>query len=164
MTLEVSETETIDADAPVGEKKPQIKSADELDAEAKQVLYDEISAWKKVTDKLAPLIAEEKKLREELAKKYFTDPREGTNKITLGFGKELKLKHGIKRELDEAALDAASVQRLIDPDLVSKVINYKPAVSVTGWKSFTDEQRALFKDIITEKPSFPSLELFTPKR
>lgn len=161
MTIETVETTTVD---PVGTKAPQIKSADELDDDAKAALFEEISEWNNVAKKLAPLVAQEKALRKKLFEKYFTNPREGTNAITLGFGKELKLKHTINRKLDEAALDAAAVQKLIDPDLVSEVVKYKPSVSVSGWKALTDEQRAKFKDIVTEEPGSPALEIFTPKR
>lgn len=130
----------------------------------KQELYDEVTAWNKLVQKIAPLVAEEKELRKKLCSKWFEDPREGTNKIVLGFGKELKMTYTITRKLDEAALDAASLAKLIDPELVGQVVKYKPAVSVTGWKELSADQRAKFKDIITEEPGSPQLKIETPKR
>jgi len=138
--------------------------ATDLTEEEKQALYDEVSAWKKITDKIAPLVAEEKELRKKLCEKWFKSPREGTNKIVLGFGKELKMTYMITRKLDEAALDAASLAKLIDPELVGQVVKYKPSVSVSGWKELSPDQRSKFKDIITEEPGSPQLKIETPKR
>lgn len=160
-------TETLDpnsADAPVGEAPRQIKSADELPPEEKDAMFAAISAWNNVAKKLAPLIAEEKELRKALFSKYFTAPREGTNAITLGFGKELKAKYPINRKINEEALDAASVNKLITPELLHEVIKYKPSLSVGAYKDLTDDQKKLFADIITEEPGTPALEIFTPKR
>lgn len=132
--------------------------------EQKKVLYDAIDAWHKKSAELAKCIADEKVLRQALCDTYFPTPREGTNKMLIGFGMELKMDFRINRKIDEVALDAAIAGKMINPDTITECIKYKPTLSATGWKALDDDDRKLFADIVTETPGTPGLELFKPKQ
>lgn len=141
-----------------------IAAASSLAPEVKADLYADIAAWKKLSDKIASLKAEEETLRLTMATKWFDNPREGVNKIDLEFGKSLQLTHRINRKVDAAALDAAITTGVISPDLSTQVVEYKPGVKVGEWKKLSPGERDCFVGVITEEAGMPGLKIETPKK
>lgn len=150
-------------------KKP-VLSAKALSEEEQAAFYATLSEWKKAKDKAAEYAAKELELRNALVAKYFPNGTEGTNTMTLDYGKALKADIKVNRSVDRAQLNALlEIERPKGEEsnilpLLDEVISYDPKVSVSAWKELAPEDKLLLADIITEKPGTPSLSIETPKR
>lgn len=120
--------------------------------------------WNKVKEDAALLAQREMELRQFIFKAAFKDPKEGTNKRPLAGGYVLNGVHKINRSIDRASLAAMTellIEKGVSPDLI---IQYKPELSVSGYKAQSDEVRAIIDMAIVAKPGAPSLEIVLPKR
>lgn len=124
-------------------------------------LDDKIVEWQQLDAKLTELKAREVELRAEIFAEAFAAPTEGVNVYPLGAGWVLKGTHKINRSLDARAwLDHV---KSLPADLARSLVDYKPILSVSGWKAAPDHVRLRLADCVTEKPGLPSLELCPPK-
>lgn len=116
--------------------------------------FARLQAWYGTQQKLADLKTAEVLERKGLASFYFPAPEEGTNRLPLGGGFDLKLEHTITRKVDEAALDnvkATQAKKLkLNLDLLFPT---KPTLSVTEYRKLTDEQRAFVDTLLDIKES-----------
>ncbi|UPT53337.1 hypothetical protein [Synechococcus phage Yong-L2-223] len=137
--------------------------------ETRKRLYTKLENWHKLAIEVAKLRDQENELRREIVDEFFAGAEEGTNTITLDYGKVLKANVTINRKVDAEQLEAlkttakdtgkTSVLMAIDT-----LFTYKPSLSVSGWRGMTAEEQKVFADVITEQPGSPSLSIDTPKR
>lgn len=142
-------------------------SASQMPDDAKKLLYDKITEWHELNEKLTPMVDREKQLRTELYETYFkisSKLKEGTNHIDIGFGKFLTAQLRINRKIDEAQLEAALVAQVITQADIDSIISFKPTLRVGDWKDADLDFRRKFGDIVTEEPGLPGLSISSPKR
>lgn len=120
-----------------------------------------LQSWWATSKQLAELKVEEVVQRKQLATFYFPSPREGTNRLDIGFGYDLKLEHKFNRSIDEASLDnvkASDIKRLKLP--WDDLIVYKPELSLSTYRSLTAEQKKwVDENVIELKDATPSLSI-----
>lgn len=118
-----------------------------------------ITKWIEADTARAKWVAEEMRLRKELAEALFTNPVEGSNnKIKVGHGKAIQMTYKINRSVDKKVLDELREKPNIAP-LIASVIKYKPELKITEFKALTADDVKLLAPAIIEKPGAPDLEL-----
>lgn len=152
------------------------------------VTQTDLVQWFNLKDQLGKLKSAEALLRTKIFKFYFTDPKEGTNKVPLndGTGAELKATYPMYRTIDPGTLDAlkeaqeaawgeaAAAQRRADefaqgtvPNIprlpFADLIKYKPELVLSEYRKLTEEERLYFDQALIVKPGSPSMEISTPK-
>jgi hypothetical protein len=140
--------------------------------------------WFEKKEQLAKLQAEERLLRDRVVRHYFPSPKEGTNKVDLGGGYELKMTHGFDRKIDKALLNtlktlkvkdyAGQLQAMgFDPTKYDqeitvfqalgisedKLVRYKPELETKEYRTLTAEQTAIFNQCMEIKPSSPQVKI-----
>jgi hypothetical protein len=98
--------------------------------------------------------------RVALTRYYFVSPREGTNRLDIGGGFDLKLDHKIEIKVDEAELDnvkAADIKRLKLP--WDDLFVYKPTLVKSVYNELTSEQKKFVDQLVTRKEGSPQLEI-----
>jgi hypothetical protein len=130
----------------------------------------EIRAWFNLKLKLAEVKVAEAVLRAKIARGYFPKPEEGTNNFDLAdigdtAGGVLKLGHSIERNVDEAVLTQKDFQeswkKLKIPNVL---IKWEPKLSITLYRTLTDEQRAVVDTALIIRDGSPQLDIKIPKR
>jgi hypothetical protein len=122
-----------------------------------KVTEHDLSVWFKMAEQLKKLRDSEMVLRKRIFSGFFPEPKEGINRVEISNGFNLEVSYPIERKVDEVALDA------LTPDDWEKVglskdvlIKYKPSLVVSAYRQLTDEQRAIFDQILTIKDGSPS--------
>lgn len=108
-------------------------------------------------------IAYEQEVRKLCAARFFPEVKEGTEYAALPAQWRLKRSLPFVRIVDVTVLPSVNEKLLsigVDP---ASVFRWKPEVDVRGYKSLTDEQRAIADVAITTKPGSLALELVAPK-
>lgn len=118
-----------------------------------------IMDWTSVQAQLAHLKAREMEMRKDIAAELFPDPDEGTNTYELGKGYKLKLKHTLRRTIDEAVLPSV-LERLPHAEAC---IKNKPELVIKQYKKLQGDDLLIFEECLITKPGSPSLELVVPK-
>ena len=127
------------------------------------ILQNQLSEWWLTTQELKVVKATESTLRKDVFEKAFPNPVEGTNKINLGSGWQLKATYGYNRKVIPDML-FENTEQLINLEVpIDMLVKYKPEISVTIYKLLTDEQKKLFDQCIMVTPGSPSLEVVMPK-
>jgi hypothetical protein len=130
-----------------------------------QVTQADLDTWFVMNQQLAKLKASEMLLRMKIFNGLFTAPREGTNKHGLGSGWQLTAVYPIDRKIDAALLSSLAPSLREEYKIVLEtVIKNKPELSVSAYKSLSEEQRKALDQCITAKPGSPQLKLEQPKR
>lgn len=133
---------------------------------------DKIQKWNKLTEKLAQVKAEEMELRKELLKDcfdYSEDDREGTTNFELGNGYKLKAGFKLSRKLENKNNEVHDLLEeflSVGPEgklLSERIVKWKPELSKTEYDKLPEAYRTLVDDILTSKPSTPSLKFVVPK-
>lgn len=124
-----------------------------------------VAEWQQIANWLEEGKAKEKALREQLAKIFFPEPREGVNKVQLPDGRVLKLDHKINRSIDEPKLDAVMAELPEDSPYrnVGVLVRYRPEIVMNGFRTLPEDQARIFAQAYVEKPGLPALELLEPK-
>lgn len=122
--------------------------------------FERLQRWFTTKQELSELKVSEILERKDLALFYFPDPREGTNRLPLGGGYELKLVHGINRKVDEVAYNnvkAAQVKKLkLDMDALFEL---KPVLKVSEYRKLTDEQKDFVDTLLDSDEGSPQLSI-----
>ena len=122
--------------------------------------FEELQKWWQQQKQLAILKLNEVLARKRMSTFYFPTPREGTNRLDLGGGYDLKLDYSYTRNVDEAALDsakAADFRKLkIDKD---ELFPLKPTLNLKAYRGLSDAQRAFVDELIETKESTPQLHI-----
>lgn len=122
--------------------------------------FERLQTWYQKREQLASLKTHELLERSALAEYYFPRPVEGTNRMDLGGGFDLKLVHGYSRSVDEelvSQVKAADIKKMKLP--WDDLIVYKPSLSMRTYNELTAEQKAFVDGLLTIKPSAPSLQI-----
>jgi len=121
--------------------------------------------WWAADQALAAIKARELALRNELFKRRFPNPVEGSaeNKVPLEAGYILQADHKINRSVDEAVVSALMKADNTRP-LAEKVFRYKPELVLKVFKGLSPEDKKIIADAVTEKPGTPALKIVLPKR
>jgi len=125
-----------------------------------------LSDWhtaKEAAEKAKLVIAKEQELRKKVFSAFFTAPSEGVNKEVLGNDWVLKGTYKLTREVDVAALTSSREQLIASGVPVDNLIQWKPELKVSAYRTLTKEQCALFDRVIITKPGSPELSLVPPK-
>lgn len=87
--------------------------------------------------------------RKTLGAFYFPEPAEGTNRLPLGGGFDLKLDHTITRKVDVAALDNVKASDVKKHKLnLDTLFPSKPSLSVTEYRKLSPAQRAFVDTLL----------------
>lgn len=114
-----------------------------------EAAFARLQVWFGKQKELAELKTEEVLERKSLAGYYFPTPEEGTNRIPLGGGFDLMLKHGIKRNVDEAALDNVKPAEAKRMKLnLDELFPTKRVLSVAVYRTLSDEQRKFVDSLL----------------
>lgn len=126
-------------------------------------LSDKLQEYLRVNKEAGILADKAKKLRLEIAKLAFPNPREGSNTLALGNGYKLKVEHKINRRIDVAALtmfkdtfEGADIK-------VDDLVRYKPELTVGNFKKLSEEKQRIFGQCLTITEGTPTVELVEPK-
>lgn len=146
------------------------------------VTLADLTTWFKLKAQLAEVKGAEAMLRGRIFKFFFPTPTEGAkdNKFALKAlgdttGAVLQADHTINRKVDESELEALRDALLaaeddeknnlhgIDLDL-TKLIKWKPEVSITEYRKLSEAQQAVFDRCLVITPGSPQMEIKIPKR
>lgn len=122
--------------------------------------FARLQEWFQKQTQLAKLKVHEHLERVELSAFYFTDPREGVNRLDLGGGFDLKLDHSFNITVNEDDLSgakASDIKRLKLP--WDDLFVYKPSLSKAIYNSLTPEQKLYVDQFLEIKPASPKLAI-----
>lgn len=131
---------------------------------ATEVTQADLNLWYQMQQQLGDLKSKEALLRARIAQHFFKAPVEGTNKLPLADGWQLKMTHVINRTVDKAALDALRPELEAANIVIADVIRYKPEVAIGNYRQLTEEQQKLLDNALVIKPGTAQLEISLPKR
>lgn len=123
--------------------------------------------WNELDTLLAQVKDEEMKLRMFLTRAYLPDGvKEGTQKAPLANGWVLNVQGKMNRKIDPALIAPVTLELKEKYPHVSvdSMINYKPELSVTVYKTMTEEERTIFEQMLIITPGAPTVEIVKPKR
>jgi len=148
-------------------KKPAL-SAQSLDETRRNELYKLLGDWHTAQAKSAAWRAKELELRGKIAE-FFAGATEGTNSMTLDYGKVLKLNVKVNRSIVPEQLEALKNLAIAGKNdnilkLLDTVVKYKPDLVTGEWKKLGKDDIALLADVVTERPGTPELSIETPAR
>lgn len=123
-----------------------------------------IGAWYKLAEQLKKLKSSEYLMRQEIFKKAFPKPKEGTNNYGLDDGYVLKGNHVLNRNIDEGAFKALKEQLLEAEVKIDDLVEYKPSLVKREYNKLTESQRKIFDQCLVIKPGSPSLEVVLPAK
>lgn len=121
-----------------------------------------IARWMETKKQLAIIQEEERSLRRTIFAVKFPEPKEGTNKSSLGNGWELKATYPIDRKVDMPMLQAIQDQ-FFDMKIPPDIIKMDPKLNIKPYRLLTAEQLKFFDQALIIKPGSISLEILPPK-
>lgn len=122
--------------------------------------FERLQTWFMEKGELAAAKSHEHLERVALSSFYFTAPVEGTNRLDLGGGFDLKLVHKYNVSVDEAELDnvkAADIKKLKLP--WDDLFVYKPTLAKSVYNELTLEQKKFVDQLLDIKPASPDLAI-----
>lgn len=122
--------------------------------------YQRLQEWYQKQAQLKTLKQHEHLERVALSGFYFHDPREGTNRLDIGAGFDLKLQHGYNYKVNEEDLDnvkAADIKKHKLP--WDDLFDYKPTLNMRTYRSLTEAQKQFVDQYLDIKPASPQLEI-----
>jgi len=118
-----------------------------------------LQAWWQDQQQLATLKTREVLRRKEVADLYFTEPKEGVNRVDIGGGFDLKMEHKFNRSVDEQVLDSLTSKLRKSKVEVDELFTYKPTLSISAYRKLTDEQRQLVDECLVIDVGTPALSI-----
>lgn len=138
--------------------------------------------WQKRKETLEAAKSEEMEMRKYVVLRAFPEPQEGTNRLALGNGYDLKgvIKYGYgfgeatNAEI-EAVLDAIAKVGNIGPMLADRLVSWTPNFLLTEYRMLEENAasnapekdlltiKALIDKVLVKKDAAPSLEIVEPK-
>lgn len=122
--------------------------------------FEQLQVWFTLQQQLAKLKQTEVLARKDMVAFYFRNPVEGTNRVDLGGGYELKLTYSYNREVDEAALQnvtAEQVKKLKLP--MDELIRWRPELSLSAYRKLNAEQQKFVDGFLDIKEGSPQLAI-----
>lgn len=127
--------------------------------------FEQLQVWFGMQQQLASLKTAEVLARQRMGTFYFPEPTEGTNRLPLGGGFDLKLDHKVNRVVDEAALNALGgdakalkqIEKLGIP--MSELFVQKWDLSIGAYRTLNDAQRQFVDALLNIKEGTPALSI-----
>jgi hypothetical protein len=106
----------------------------------------------------------ESSLRDVLVKQLFNaDKEEGTESVTIQNGWVMKATKKLSYQLNNDEGEVSAICAAL-PDAVSRqLVRWKPELSLSCYRKIDAHTQQLFNNVLTIKPSKPSLELTHPE-
>ncbi|QJI53384.1 DNA binding protein [Alteromonas phage vB_AcoS-R7M] len=123
-----------------------------------------LTNWYNAKEQLDMWKTREAELRKAVFEKAFSDPKEGTNTLTLPEGYALKAQHVINRKVDDASFRSLTVKLAELGVDVEKLVKYKPELSKSVYNKLNDKQLALMNECVIATPGTPQLSVTKPKK
>ena len=136
----------------------------------REVTLEHLKEWYEIKQQLDELKNKEVVMRQFITAGLFPEPTEGTNTHPLndGTGAVAKMTHVINRKVDEELYDELEKSLQTDNNLprldLTKLVRWKPEVSIKEYRTLTDEERHLFDQALVIKPGMPGLDIMIPKK
>lgn len=122
--------------------------------------YERLQLWFLDRQKLAPMKSHEHLERVALVKHYFADAGEGTTRLDLGGGFDLKVQLSFNYKVDEGELDNVSADEIKALELPwDDLFVYKPTLNVKQFRQLNAEQTAFVQKLLTITDGSPQLEI-----
>lgn len=128
------------------------------------VSMQDLIEWDALQKELKLLKAKEMLIRKRLFALHFPTPTEGTNSVPLNAGWVLKGKYQIDRDVDVGALTTMAERLRAAKINVDKLVQYKPSLVLSEYRTLTAEEQHLFDQCLVVKPGSPSLEIVLPAK
>lgn len=125
--------------------------------------FERLQVWFGMQQQLGDLKTAEVLSRKTLAAFYFPNPEEGTNRVDIGLGFDLKLDHKVNREVDEAALlglDAKAlklIEKLAIP--MGDLFQQKWELKTGAYRTLNDAQRQFVDALLVIKEGTPGMAI-----
>lgn len=118
---------------------------------------DLLVAWRQAKEVLDTVKDLERKIREELVKKSFTDAKLGSNKVDVEGGKLIYTK-SLSYKIDETAFDI--VCKSLDENFVdvNSIVKTKHELSVSAYKKLGSLEQQIVDKMLIVKEDAPKLE------
>jgi hypothetical protein len=129
-----------------------------------EIKQEDIQQWYVLQDQLKKLKASEMLLRTRIFKGLFPNPVEGTNNYPLPEQWVLKGGYKLTRNIDIGSLQAMRERFAAAGVRADSLVEYKPSLVLSEYRTLTDEQRQLFDQCLEIKPGSPSLEIVLPAK
>lgn len=129
-----------------------------------EVKQEDIQQWYVLQDQLKKLKASEMLLRTRIFKGLFPNPVEGTNNYPLPDQWVLKGGYKLTRNIDIGSLQAMRERFAAAGVRPDSLVEYKPSLVLSEYRTLTEEQRQLFDQCLEIKPGSPSLEIVLPAK
>lgn len=128
------------------------------------VTVQDILEWEKAKDELTRVKNREMLLRTKIFKGMFPSPVEGTNKVPLANGYELKGGYVINRSVELGAF--TSMRPLFQEKgfRVDDLVKFKPELVKSEYNKLTQEEQHFFDQCLVIKEGSPTLEIFLPAK
>ncbi len=127
------------------------------------VNLEALQEWYKLKKTLEDVKTREMELRKQIFGAAFTNPKEGINSLTLPDGYSLKATHVISRTVDKALFSVLREEFLRSGIHVDNIVQWEPKLSVSGYRTLTEEEMHLFDQCLIIKPGSPSMDITAPK-
>lgn len=106
----------------------------------------------------------ESSLRDQVVLTIFSSTKEeGSESIEIVNGWLLKATKKLDYKLSNDQEQITALVALLDKDVATKLIKWKPDLSIGTYKNLDKETQILLNGCLTIKPAKPSLELIPPK-
>jgi hypothetical protein len=134
-------------------------------AQLPEVTIQDVFTWYRMKDELNKLKLAEHLLRNRIFAKFFTAPKEGTNKYDLGIalpesaGYYLKAVYPIERKIDEVMLKTGADRFREAKINLDSLVRYKAELEVKEYRTLTAEQMQVFNQCLTIKPGSVQLSI-----
>jgi hypothetical protein len=131
----------------------------QLSPEQLNVLRD----WNEAKQQAKTWVEKESTLRDALVKQLFNaDKDEGTETIQIENGWSLKASKKLTYSLNNDQGEVSAICATL-PDAVSRqLVRWKPELSLSTYRKLDGATAQMFQNVLTIKPSKPSLELLPP--
>lgn len=128
-------------------------------------MYERLQVWFGMSEQLGQLKTAEVLARKMLAEYYFPQLEEGTNRMDIGGGFDLKVDHKVNRTVDEAALGALGsdtkalklIEKLAVP--MSELFVQKWELKLGAYRTLTAEQRKFVDTLLDIKEGTPAMSI-----
>lgn len=133
--------------------------------EVKVKANDLVSRWERAKATLDAAKKLESALREEIVAAHFQQNSTGTHHFDTPDGRDLVCVKKLNYKLDKDMTADAQTQIavLIGVELATRLVSWKPDLSLTEYKKLPDAAREIIDRALTITPATPTLELRTKK-
>ena len=131
-----------------------------------------LNEWSETAAQLRILRDKESELRKQLIVAFSQKANEeelpkGTERVALGFGKELKIGHKVNDTVNPVLADEVvnelKKKKLLSAEMAEKVWRRKPEPNASFIKNLPENVQKIISKAITSKPGTPSVEIVDAK-